>query len=555
MSVPREKLLFFTVLFLVLGAIYAPGLGYGLNLDDRTLSDHVGFYGAGRMLGSDLHFRPLKNVLFWIGQKLSPGNDYRLWRIAGLLLFCASSIVVEAFFERLLRSRRAALAATALYALLAVHSSVVLWLSAYHIPVFLIATLCGLLWADRGAETGSARFYALSTAALVVSLLAYEAAVAFPALLALQTWVLRRGHRSRTGHVYLATVAVLVSVYLMSRLTFGARFSVQPDNLAYPPGERWWLTLNAARYVLLHAYYALDPWTTFGVRLPELPAEHAVAAIGAWVVLLAISSFAAVSVLRRRSLVGFGWLFFVFGLAPMCNFVPVGAGPVADYYLLLPSIGLVVALVAAIRSGLARLSRPAGRWLVYGIVVLWVVGNVLAVVRTRVPAWENPLTLEAHSREVQGDSFLHRYLAARIADKVGDYTEAVRLYRSALDDAPYHEPAQVGLVVALINDKQLSAAEAEMARLSPRDEEARQILRVSRAFVLEARGRTAEAADLYRALVNEDSPFGVEARITALVRLTYMSERFGIAMNVPYSLENAPYDVRPFYLFPGYHER
>jgi hypothetical protein len=124
-----------------------------------------------------------------------------------------------------------------------------------------------------------------------------------------------------------------------------------------------------------------------------------------------------------------------------------------------------------------------------------------------------------------------------------------------LDDAPYHEPAQVGLVVALINDKQLSAAEAEMARLSPRDEEARQILRVSRAFVLEARGRTAEAADLYRALVNEDSPFGVEARITALVRLTYMSERFGIAMNVPYSLENAPYDVRPFYLFPGYHER
>jgi len=110
-------------------------------------------------------------------------------------------------------------------------------------------------------------------------------------------------------------------------------------------------------------------------------------------------------------------------------------------------------------------------------------------------------------------------------------------------------------VVALINARDPSAAEAEMARLTPSAAEPAETLRVSRAFVLEARGRIEEAAGLYRAIVNDDSPVGVEAKVTALVRLTYMSRRWGIAMDVPYSLENAPYDVRPFYLFPGYHER
>ena len=552
MGVAREKIVFFTALFLALGAIYAPGLGHGPNLDDREESDYVAFHGAQRLLGSDFQLRPVKNVLFWSGRSLF-GDDYRLWRIAGLAIFFLSSIAVEALAERLLRSRRAAMAATALHALLAVHSSVVLWLSAYHILIFMVAMLGALLWADRGAETGSARLYVLSAAALAVALLAYEAAVAFPALLALQAWVLRRDYRRRAGRAYLTAVAVVVSLYAMARLAFGARFSVQPENLTYPPGEPWWLTVNSARYLLLHAYYALAPWSTFGVRVPDLPAAHVVAAAGAWILFLALSGMAAVAVAKRRSTVGFGWLFFVAGLAPMCNFVPVGSGPVADYYLLLPSLGLVIALVAAIGSGLDRVPGSVGRKLVYGLVALWAVGNVLSTVRSRVPAWENPLTLVAHSREIQGDSFYHRYLAARVAAEVGDYPEAVRLYRSALDAAPYHEPGQVGLVVALINARDLSAAETEMARLSPSAAEPAETLRASRAFVLEARGRIEEAAELYRAIVNDDSPVGVEAKVTALVRLTHMSRRWGIPMNVPYSLENAPFDVRPLYLFPGYH--
>ena len=63
------------------------------------------------------------------------------------------------------------------------------------------------------------------------------------------------------------------------------------------------------------------------------------------------------------------------------------------------------------------------------------------------------------------------------------------------------------------------------------------------------------AAELYRAVINDETPAGMEAKITALVRLTHMNQRFGVALDVPYSLEQAPFDVRRFYLFPGYHAR
>jgi tetratricopeptide (TPR) repeat protein len=231
---------------------------------------------------------------------------------------------------------------------------------------------------------------------------------------------------------------------------------------------------------------------------------------------------------------------------------------VADYYLLVASLGLILA-AAAVVTALARTVESApsmlGRGLLYAAVGAWIGANVFSTVLERVPAWNNPLTLTEHARKIQGESFFHDFLAARMRAGVGEYAEAVRLYAMALDAAPYHEPSQVGRVVALINARDLTAAEHAMAGLSPRAAEPRERLRVSRAFVLEARGNHDQAAELYRAIINDPTPAGVEAKITALVRLTHMSQRFGMAMDVRYSLERAPFDVQRFYLFPGYHRR
>ena len=82
-------------------------------------------------------------------------------------------------------------------------------------------------------------------------------------------------------------MAALLAAWMVLRLQTEARATAGVENLAVPPGESWWLVLNSARYVVLHVYHVVNPWLTFGVRVPDLPAEHAASAAAAWAVLVA----------------------------------------------------------------------------------------------------------------------------------------------------------------------------------------------------------------------------------------------------------------------------
>jgi hypothetical protein len=547
----REKVPFFVALFVVIVVLYAPALGHGLNLDDLEQIRHVQLTGPTELQGYDSHFRPMKNLYFYASLQAF-GETFWRWRVLGLAVFLVHMIAVQRYVERMIGSPRQAMAATAVYGLLAVNSAVVVWLSAFHIMVYALFTIVALDSADRAGDGRPGIRYGVSLAAFALSLLSYEAAVTFPVLLALQSWLRRRAYRNRAAYAYLAGVALLVIAWLVLRLRTGARTIAGVENLAMPPGESWWLTLNAARYVMLHAYHVLNPWTTFGVRVPDLPAEHAVAAVGAWAVLIAAFVAAIWSLRRGPSTVAWGFLFFLSGIAPMCNFIPVGSGPVADYYLFLPSLGLVVSGLGLVHALLARQRSNPVRAAVWLVVVLWAVVNVGSTARQRIPAWKDPLSLVGHAHDLYGDSFYHRFLTARLSAGRGSYREAVREYAAALEQAPYHEPSQAGYVVAAINARDLNAAEGGLDRWSPVTEQPRETLRVCRAFVLEARGRIPAAAEIYREIASEGSEANAEAKITALIRLTHLNRKWGVEIGVPYSLEGAPFDVRPFYLFPGY---
>jgi hypothetical protein len=551
MKAVLERSLFFAVLFVALGALYAPALDHGPNLDDREQIQHVEYHGAIRALDTFFQFRPLKNLWFhtlegWFGE------DLQSWRIVGLAVFFLHLIMVELYLERITDSRRKAMVGTTVYGFLAVHSPVVVWLSATHIGISALFLVAALYAADRGIAGRPAVWYPLSVVGLAVALLSYEAAVVFPALLALQAVFLARRYRTRGGYAYLGAVAVVLLVYLSFRLQLGARTTAGVENLAWPAGQDGWLTLNGARYVALHAFYAVNPWQTFGIRVPDLPAEHLWAAVGAWVVLVAALIGSAIALVKRRSLGAFGFLFFFVGIAPLSNLVPVGSGPVADYYLFLPSLGLVMVAIALVDALRGRVPVGLAHGLTWGLVVLWVLANAASTRYQRIPAWENPLTLARHARQVQGDSFYQRFLAARIEAGRGDYRQAVDGYAAALEAAPYHEPSQAGYVVALINARDLDGAAEALDRSSPQQEAPREILRLCRAFVREQRGEIEAAAAVYREIASEDGPAPVKAKITALIRLTEMSRRWGIETGVPYSVEQAPFDVRSFYLFPGY---
>jgi len=76
---------------------------------------------------------------------------------------------------------------------------------------------------------------------------------------------------------------------------------------------------------------------------------------------LGILSWGAWRLRKEAPAVGIGLLVYLAWFFPVSNLVPLRNGPYADYYLVLPSIGLAMAFVGVLQAASARLSKPMAR--------------------------------------------------------------------------------------------------------------------------------------------------------------------------------------------------
>jgi tetratricopeptide (TPR) repeat protein len=161
---------------------------------------------------------------------------------------------------------------------------------------------------------------------------------------------------------------------------------------------------------------------------------------------LALLAVLAFRFRRSLPLVSFGLAWFVVGMAPTCNLIPVQNNPFADYYMVLPSLGLAVAFIAVARRGWeivhgsAEAAGPAG---VAALIALIGLGGLraAAVVESFVwaRAWNSPPELYARSVDGRRYSFASRTNLARLLKERGYLEEAEALARESMREAPWYE--------------------------------------------------------------------------------------------------------------------
>lgn len=362
-------------------------------IDDSVQLQHIrSLTGWTQCLGTDSQgwFRPLKNVVFYATVDEVFGVAWT--KLACLGIFLVNILLAHAFFRAFFRGWTGADWTTALFALSPTMVSSVQFLSACNNQLCLSFTLIYLrlvtCWLDGPEENPSPWRCGGMLLSLAGALIAYEAGVAAVAMGIVLIYARRAWSgffRQESVRVWGASLVLGLAYVLIRHLT-AARLDYASPSL--PPGwDRLDLILRAPYYVGRHALMWLEPWGRGGAWMVDDPAGRLTAGLIGWGLLLALILVLWRLLATRGRDIATGLLLFMAAMVPLANFLGLGNGPLCNYYLLIPGVGLAVALVAFGRLLWASGGRGMrGVTLAAGIALLAGFANETA---RRVTAWRS----------------------------------------------------------------------------------------------------------------------------------------------------------------------
>ncbi|HUR58590.1 MAG TPA: tetratricopeptide repeat protein [Opitutaceae bacterium] len=464
-------------LALALLAVYAPIAGHGfVNFDDPMYLYDNGHVTAG--LTADgarwaftnkdaLQWQPLT----WLGHQTvyelfggRPGAHLLVnlalhWLTAGLLWH---------LLARTTGSATRSFAVALLFALHPVNVETVAWASQLKSTLStacLLATLGAYVDYARTRRRGS---YALACFFLVLGLLAKPMLVSVPlVLLLLDAWPLRRAPWNRAGLGWRPWLAEKIPFVLfalagvvVNALPWGSHADL-PTVARVGPARLFHALANTAVY--------LRKWILpidLGVLYPERADWPAGAALAGAALILVFTAWAWRSrVMQPAVMLGWGW--FVVTLLPVSGLVPLGPQAMADRYLYVPGIGLLLAAVWWSADLMAVLSSRA-RTAVLGVVAL----ACGVISRGQVGFWRDSLTLWQRAANVAPPSAtLHLNLGNALLQQKRP-AEAEREFVRSLEFEPQNPRPYINLALIAEGRRQPTRALQlleQAQRLSPHD--------------------------------------------------------------------------------------
>ncbi len=316
-----------------------------------------------------------------------------------------NSLLVYLLALRLLRDWRASLLVAYLFLAHPLHVESVAWIAERKDLLCALFFLLSLLAYLRYAARPSGGRYALVAFAFVLALMSKPMAVTLPiVLLLLDFWPLGRlrgepmtvlGRRLPAYAVLLAEKVPLFALSLASGIVtlMAQKSAIKPLHLE-PLGYR---LMNAAVAYATYLYDTVVP-TKLALLYPLTEHLGFLNSILPSLLVLALISAAALVCRKKCPWLLFGWLWFLLTLLPVIGLIQVGSQSHADRYMYLPSIGLFLALGAAV----ARLSRAASRKALLAFVPVLLFYSFIAWVQ--VGYWSNSYMLFTHVLDVVGES-------------------------------------------------------------------------------------------------------------------------------------------------------
>lgn len=488
-----------------------PAMSAPILLDDEDTFRHVAnFTGWADVFKADVFglFRPVKTSIYYAFSQ-QPELNLKLWHTMVLSSFLISVIAVFGMLRKLLRSDAGALLGAAMWALTPTQACVAIWMSCINISLCVTMLCLFIVLHLNAAEKGEnrvARFFP-AAGALFLAQCSYETAVSGIALAVLIDWLLpsKRPLALRV-RAYVCYGAVTIA-FLGIRLWAGSSMEAHNHNLGFEPDlEPWKQSVSSPWFALQHLLMWLAPLGRIEFASTYIWGKSAsmLEIAIAWIVMLGFL-VTAWGIRRRTPMISLGMFWFLGTLFPCSNLVPISSGPIDDYYLIIPSIGLVISVIGILHLCVSRTPLQSSGPLNYRAGLLTIIACLLVWRASLVPffglqcsLWKNPLELFSRSAASRDHQFLTKTLAARELLQQGFHEDAAKLASEAASEGTWHPGALVVQGLALSRLERQEEALAVFNKLFQFDSMDRRFLHVSLIEVARIHGKRGDDWKLSR---------------------------------------------------------
>lgn len=421
--------------------------------DDFRQLEHVEeFMAAGEfpLLDSMSLFRPFKNAVFYFGL-VNDGSIARMRTIA-LLIYVAAAFAVYVFLRAFDFNHWWSLAGAALWGVHPTGVSSVGLISATNNVVCvaflaLFAAFSRLYFKTAETAAGPAGgkllpwYYGGALACLALCLVSYEVAIMAGPIAVMAEWIRnRKAFFGRRWWGFFGPAAAISIAYLVLRQALNASSQVSVHMLP-PSADHFDLMLSAARYTLRHLWLWVFPFGQSGFLITDIPSEYVVESIVSWVVLGLTIGICFIGLMRKGDLVITGIFFFLLAIFPLSNYVPLRNGPICNYYLLIPSVGLVLASLAALKLWWLRWTKAGGNRLLPGSIMPAGLALVLLLFvvedQQRIAGWQSNTALNEMTLRSYPDNYVAKSNIANILMDEGKYLQAEEMIGQVMAEAPF----------------------------------------------------------------------------------------------------------------------
>lgn len=232
------------------------------------------------------------------------------------------------------------------------------------------------------------------------------------------------------------------------------------------------------------------------------------------IIILAALTGLAILLLHRSPYAIVGWLWFIGTLVPVIGLVQVGGQSMADRYMYLPMIGLLIITTWGIHDLMAR-SQYKRTWL--AVLTIITLLSISAMTWTQIGHWRNSITLFSHAIEIMPDNSLaHNHLGTALSKK-GQFMLAIPHYQAVLKLQPTDRDAMINMGLTLLNIEKPSDATVYFNRVLEITPDDSQALRLS-GYAMAAMEKYEQAVQYYDRALKKDTS---NAEIHFLMGVTY----------------------------------
>jgi tetratricopeptide (TPR) repeat protein len=379
--------------------------------------------------------------------------------LTNVLLHTADTLLLFLVLRRMTGARWRSWLVAALFGLHPLHVQSVAWIAERKdvlSTLFWMLTLCSYTIYTGLAKTQprQAALYYLSTLAFfAVGLMCKPMLVTLPAvLLLLDFWPLARCHVRDLGRLLAEKIPFLLLSIAASVVTY----FVQKSGGAVTTFDKLALPGRLENALVAYARYLGKMfWPENLAVLYPLPKGWPVAVVLLSGFLLLFVSILAIKLWRRCPFLLVGWFWFLGTLVPVIGLVQVGEQSMADRYMYVPMIGLLIAIIW-LTHGLC--SRFNVRNHVQAAAAIAVLIPCLFLTRQQIGFWKNSETLFRHDLAVAGDNPTAHYKLGVALNEEGEADEALQHFQAVLDLHPDDIHALYAMGVILANKGQLDEA-------------------------------------------------------------------------------------------------